>query len=506
MPTERPNLFFFIPDSWRGEACGYAGNTVIKTPHLDALATEGMGFNRAFAQNPVCVPSRCSFMSGWYPHTRGHRTMHHMLSPAEPELLKNLKSAGYHVAWAGKNDMVRVEDEGQHCSERLTAPWPKALSAWLESSRPRGSRHEYTHYHGRVPAEAAGHHDEGLVDAALAFLDRRPPEPFCLVLTLSLPHCPFAVEDPWFSMHTRSNLPPLARRIHKERRPGIEEALRQRMGLDALEPEDLREILGTYYGMVSKCDSLLGRLVAGLKNHGLWDRTASFVFSDHGDYGGDFGLAEKTENTLQDCLVRVPFVARIPGLTPRPVSGALVELVDFPATVYGLLGLKAGHDHFGRSLLPLLRGETTTHREAVFAEGGSLPHEGSWAHNSFHLPEHPYWARCSLETERRDLHGKAVMVRTATHKYIWRLGETHELYDLLTDPLEEHNRLIPAAPGELESRPDDPALIPILQSLRSLMLEWMVRTADVVPRAQDSRFPHEGLPIELQRSDQQQDF
>ncbi len=69
---------------------------------------EAVSFRNAFCQNPVCTPSRCSFMTGWYPHVRGHRTMFHMLHPerGEPVLLKTLKDTGYFVWWGGKNDLT----------------------------------------------------------------------------------------------------------------------------------------------------------------------------------------------------------------------------------------------------------------------------------------------------------------------------------------------------------------------------------------------------------------
>ncbi|MBL8994338.1 MAG: sulfatase-like hydrolase/transferase, partial [Spirochaetia bacterium] len=186
---KRPNIVIFNPDSWRGEAAGYSGNKIIRTPHLDALAAEGTGFTNAFAQSPVCVPSRCSFMTGWYPHVRGHRTMHHMLSPEEPELLKELKNSGYQVWWGGKNDMVRLEDEKNHCHIRFDAPEDHRGEFYSKVRKP-GSKHFYTHYEGKLPYEYAYFRDDGNVDGAVEFLKSKPTEPFCLVLTLSLPHCP----------------------------------------------------------------------------------------------------------------------------------------------------------------------------------------------------------------------------------------------------------------------------------------------------------------------------
>lgn len=483
--VKRPNLVIFNPDSWRGEAAGYAGNRIIRTPHLDALAAEGTGFTRAFAQNPVCVPSRCSFMTGWYPHVRGHRSMHHMLAPDEPELLKELKDAGYHVWWGGKNDMVRLEDEANHCSTRFHPPEDQRGEYYGKVRKP-GSKHFYTHYEGKLPPEYAYFRDDGNAEGAVAFLENAPPEPFCLVLTLSLPHCPFAVEEPYYSMYDRFAMD-IAPRLEEDKRPLTEKLIRERMGLAAYTESDFRELLAVYYGMITKSDFLLGNVISALKKNGHWDDTAVFFFSDHGEYGGDYGMVEKTENTLPDCLMRVPLVARIPGITPtRPIS-ALVELVDFYATVKDLTGIPDRHTHFGKSLLPMMRGETTEHRDAVFAEGGSLPRERDYAYNTVKDREHPYFARCSLEAERRETHSKAVMIRTPEHKYIWRLGETHEFYDLEKDPRETRNRIA------------DPAYETIRQKLRERLLTWFVETGDTVPHLMDLRGTFETLPREFAR-------
>src|SRR5512140_1950578 len=85
---KRPNLLIINPDQWRGDVLGHLGNRAAQTPVLDRLvATDAVSFANTFCQNPVCTPSRCSFMTGWYPHVRGHRTMFHMLQPDEPVLL-----------------------------------------------------------------------------------------------------------------------------------------------------------------------------------------------------------------------------------------------------------------------------------------------------------------------------------------------------------------------------------------------------------------------------------
>ncbi len=95
--SERPNILWFVADQMRWDSMAHAGNPAAVTPNLDALAQEGVSFDSAYCQNPVCVPSRCSFLTGLYPHTLGHRTMHFMMRKEDPNILKTMKEAGYEV-------------------------------------------------------------------------------------------------------------------------------------------------------------------------------------------------------------------------------------------------------------------------------------------------------------------------------------------------------------------------------------------------------------------------
>ena len=111
MSSKRPHIILFNPDQWRGDVLGHMGNPAAVTPNLDAFAqTDAVSFRHAYCQNPVCVPSRCSFMSGWYPHVHGHRTMYYSMHKDDPVLLRTLKKSGYNVWWGGKNDLIAGQD------------------------------------------------------------------------------------------------------------------------------------------------------------------------------------------------------------------------------------------------------------------------------------------------------------------------------------------------------------------------------------------------------------
>jgi arylsulfatase A-like enzyme len=212
----------------------------------------------------------------------------------------------------------------------------------------------------------------------------------------------------------------------------------------------------------------------------MYDDTAIFFFSDHGDFTGDYGLVEKTQNTFEDCLTHVPLLIKPPATVPvRPgIRDALVELIDVSATVEVLTGIPVRHTHFGRSLLPLLTDATVEGRDAVFCEGGrrhqetqAMELESASDQNARGL----YWPRLSLQHREGAEHTKAVMCRTREYKYVRRLYETDELYDLRTDPQEQHNRI------------DDPALAVVREMLKERLLTFYQETSDVVPFKADQR-------------------
>lgn len=490
MADKLPHILIFNPDQWRGDVLGHVGNPAAVTPVLDDFVqTEGVSFANAFCQNPVCTPSRCSFMTGWYPHVRGHRTMFHMLRPDEPMLLRKLKERGYFVWWGGKNDVVPAQNGyDDYCHVKYSPPQPErlltnphGLTDWR--GEPNGDNF-YSFYLGRreIPAgeQVAYDSDWAMVDGAIEQIRNAPPDqPLCLYLPLSYPHPPYAVEDPWYSQIDPALIPERTPTPDDwSNYPSLMQGLYAGQQMQDWSEERLRELRRTYYGMCARVDHQFGLVLDALKEAGLYDDTAVFLFSDHGDYTGDYGLVEKAQNTFQDCLTRVPFVVKPPAGTPvQPrVSDALVELIDFPATVYALTGIAPGYDQFGRSLLPVLAGETDSLRDAVFCEGGRRRGETQAMElESKGTPEALYWPRMRLQMGEGPEHTKAVMCRTATHKYVKRLYEQDELYDLQADPRETRNLI------------DDSAYASLLAGLKQRMLDWYVETCDVVPHDTDQR-------------------
>jgi arylsulfatase A-like enzyme len=492
--SRRPHIVIFNPDQWRADVMGHFGNPAALTPTLDrAVQTDFVSFRNAFCQNPVCTPSRCSFMTGWYPHTRGHRTMHHGLHDHEPELLRTLKENGYHVWWGGKNDLVAGQlDWRLHADELYRAPGP-VDPLWGPNwgnppGRAPGDDLYYSFYVGRQPHTPGHDHyhdwDWANVLGAVERI-RNPPrdKPLCIYLPIVYPHPPYAVEDAWYSAVDRRKLPPRTRAPEDwSAKPSILRGIRQTQNLTGWTEERWDELRATYYGMCGRVDHQFSLILQALRDAGLYDDTAVFLFSDHGDFTGDYDIVEKTQNTFEDCLTRVPFLVKPPAGVPcRPrVSEALVELIDFPATVEALTGIQPRHTHFGRSLLPVLAGETDEHRDAVFCEGGRLleeQHTREAPSVAKMDPQRPslYWPRIQFQVGNGPEHGKAAMVRTRRYKYVRRLYEQDELYDLQADP------------GERCNRSADPALAAVRAELSERLLRWYMETCDDVPFHQDDR-------------------
>jgi arylsulfatase A-like enzyme len=429
-------------------------------------------------------------MTGWYPHVRGHRTMYHMLRKDEPCLLKTLKDEGYFVWWGGKNDLVPGQGGyDAYCSVKYQpkeAIWPMwEMDRSNEWRGKPGSDTYYSFYVGRQDTGGRDHYhdsDWSNVLGAVKLIHNAPADqPLCIYLPLTYPHPPYGVEDPWYSLIDRKRLPArLPTPAGWEGKPSLLKGIHSRQGLQGWSEERWTELRATYYGMCARVDHQFGLIVDALRQTGLYDDTAIFLFSDHGDFTGDYGLVEKTQNTFEDCLTRVPFVIKPPAGVPlQPgVRDALVELIDFPATVEALVGLTPQHTHFGRSLLPVIAGETDTHRDAVFCEGGRLHGERQAMElesSSSQTPEGLYWPRVNLQTSEGPEHTKAAMCRTREYKYVRRLYEQDELYDLRADP------------GEMRNRIGDPSLAPVLAQLKDRLLTHYLETADAVPFDTDQR-------------------
>ena len=199
------------------------------------------------------------------------------------------------------------------------------------------------------------------------------------------------------------------------------------------------------------------------------------MFSDHGNYTGDYAITEKVQNCFEDPISNVPLLikpAKGIAVTPR-ISKAQVELLDLPATLADLAGFKLSYTQFGESLLHAVSGDET-HKDAVFCEGGRV-HGETQAMELGHSPVSTYWPRLSTQYSEGPEHTKAVMCKMGDYKYTMRLYETDELYDMIADPMEINNLAV------------DPAYQKIVQEMKNRVAEFYMATTDFVPMKRDKR-------------------
>ncbi|MGC6176166.1 sulfatase-like hydrolase/transferase [Lacrimispora sp. 38-1] len=482
---KRPNIVIINPDQMRADSMFHLGNPASVTPNLDELAKEGVSFAHAFCQNPVCTPSRCSFMSGWYPHVAGHRTMNHMMHDHEPVLLKRLKDHNYHIWMNQRNDLLPAQNPEYYkpyCDTYFTLDdgrQPDKLPYENWRGEP-GGKNFYSFYRGKLPDNKDI--DQIWTEGAAEFIRNYEGEkPFCLFLPLMLPHPVYQISEPYFSRIDRKKL---KKRILPpqgfEGKSRLQKELSRLQNMKDWKEEEYDELRAVYLGMCSKVDELTGQIIFALKEKGIYDETALFFFSDHGDYTGDYNLVEKVQNSFEDCLTNVPFIVKLPKNMQKRhgVSREMTELIDFYATAEELAGLPAEHTHFGKSLISYIMQQQDVLRDAVFCEGGFRKGEDHCKETGGQIapgPEGLYFPRQSLQASDDMYNGKSVMCRTKDYKYIRRLYEKDEFYDLRNDPDEIRNQI------------DCEEYRTLIAEMKERLLEFYQDTCDVVPFEKDAR-------------------
>jgi choline-sulfatase len=471
------NFILFNPDEMRAESIGCYGHPVAQTPTLDRLSAEGTRFENAYVQHPVCTPSRCSFMTGWYPHVRGHRTLWHLLRPEEPNLLAYLKEAGYDVRWWGKNDLLSADSFEKSVTE---VHRPQHM-AHAEPFYKPGEPGYYT-FLGKAKDPASGPtHDEACVEAAIEYLQSGPKAPFCMYLPLGFPHPIYGASKQWHDIIDPDSIPEL-RPADLPNKPDFFKLIRKYRSLDKIDPAVFRRVNAAYLGQIAEVENQLGQVLEALEQSGHAEDTTVIFFADHGDWAGDYGLVEKWPSALDDCIVRVPLLIRTPGGKDGHVVRECVELFDIMATILELAGIEARHSHFARSLVPQLGGTAGDPDRAAFSEGGYdrfEPHcfEGRDAGDQAGRgPENLYYPKGKQQQDHPESVCRTVMMRTMRHKLIYRAAGVCELYDMEQDPQELDNVY-----GRRE-------YADVQQALEKRLLEWYLGASDVTPFDENSRW------------------
>ena len=434
----QPNILFIVCDDLNTHV-STSDYPYISTPAFDALADNGMTFERAYCQYPVCGPSRASFLSGLYPESTGVTNNTADIRNERPGTLtlpQAFREQGYWTAATGKIFHNSKVDPGETVwDERaffLNDEMPLEKKAKEEFEAEHGSINERKNkqlwkefllgYAPQTMNQTPGWGPSGLTDEqhrdgknarkAQIWIESRAygEKPFFMAVGIHKPHVPFLAPQKYFDMYPKDGLryvkPPsnfwdtVPKTAISKRFEGF--------GFEhSVENDDLRrEYMQAYHACISFIDAQIGSILDSLKANGLWENTIVVLTSDHGYQLGEHFQWGKV--TLFEVCNRVPLIIRAPGISkPGAQSQGLVELVDLFPTLADLCDVEAPDDLQGRSLVPMLIAPETAGKEAVY----------------------------TVVTRGKAL-GKAA--RTERWRYSkWSDGE--ELYDLKNDIDEHHN-------------------------------------------------------------------
>ncbi|MBR5383577.1 MAG: sulfatase-like hydrolase/transferase [Clostridia bacterium] len=420
----KPNILFIMADQFRADALHCNGGPGL-TPNLDALAAEGVLFTNCYTAAPLCVPARISLFTGKYPHTTtAWDNTVYVLDPDADLWSKEIRNQGYDTAVIGKlhlhadrGNMIGMESyvngygfdfvneiSGPHaqCKTRtyMGEEWKaKGLfDAYCEDMAARGK----TPHAKPSPLPLQDYYDTYVGRHGAEWLQNYSGnKPWFCHVSFGGPHEPWDAPEPYASMYKPEDMPPALPDVHEHgERPRGEYDKRYNMPKIHCSPEQAKEIRANYAGSVTLIDEWIGRLIDTIKVRGEWENTVVLFTSDHGELNGDHGFVNK-RNFFRGA-VNIPLIIRTPE-TARSgghVSDALVSLIDVGPTLAEYAGKVLEYTQFGRSLCPLLAGETTVHRTQVLSELSGermiADHEWKAVFNSqgelyllFHLTEDP---------------------------------------------------------------------------------------------------------------------
>ncbi len=410
MTTEtRPNILWYCTDQQRYDTIGALGNPHVHTKAVDALVARGVAFTHAYTQNPICTPSRASFLTGMYPSTvRANGNGIAYMPEDYPLVTKLLADSGYDCGLVGKLHLASAEagvepraEDGYRYFAYSHAPrddWDEG-HAYVDWLKERGQDLKTLQASDdNVPAEY--HQTTWATDACIEFLDQSRNGPWLLSVNPYYPHPPFDPPREYFERFDPDALPgPLFRESDLEIQCKLADS-----GVDfqnypsTPEKMNVNVIQAQYYAMIELIDDQFQRLLDAMEERGELANTLVIFTSDHGESLGDHGLVEKGCRFMEG-MVRVPLVFALPGTVAADRrSDALVELTDIAPTLLEIAGLTVPESMHGISLLPILTDDDPPehHRDyvrseyrAAIADFGddtfaSMICDGRWKLNVYH--------------------------------------------------------------------------------------------------------------------------
>lgn len=425
--AERPNILLIVSED-NGPELGCYGEPYVRTPVLDKLAAEGVRFENAYVPQPGCSQSRAAYLTGLYPHQNGQIGLatwkFRMYREDTPNIVRSLKEAGYRTGIIGKLHI------------NPASAFPFDMKKIPSSNFNRKNLTDYAKFAG------------GFFNAS--------DKPFFLSINYPDAHRPFLKQVDSLPKQplTADNVKPLAY-----------------FGLDT---PQLREQTADYYNCMSRLDALIGKLLDALRRSGKADNTMVVYLGDH---GADLLRGKRT---CYEGGVRVPLIVRWPGRAkPNQVRHELISTLDLMPTLLAVADAERVNSLSGRSLLALLRDESTEWRRYLFTE-----YHLHSAHNFYPQrtvrdaryklilnlmpgqtnPGYQFTLNRFFDDFPTAIESAPDHIQAAYHRM--KTPPEYELYDLQNDPNEFHNLTA------------DAEHTAVLRALKEQLAAWRVRTAD----------------------------
>ena len=395
---KRPNILVFVTDQHRADWLSCAGNSVLETPHIDALAQEGTQFTRAYCNTPLCMPSRSTMWTGLPSSVHSARTNGVDLNNAYPALPELLQEAGYRTISVGKLHLKAWHMSPERGNQNIVEYDPQELPEcetvwnqrkcthlpdnyfglqhthflgghgsycfgeyfqWLEDEHPevakalrekescRPTTGKGDNYYSTVPDEL--YYNQWIKRLTIQELEECPADqPFFLWCSFPDPHFPFGPPKPYQDLYDPKQMPlPIA---WEDSRQKMNELYHQEYydsrneesidgGPCGWTLEQIQETKALAYGMVRSIDDCVGEVMQALEASGRRQDTVVLFLADHGELMGDHGMYCKGPFHYEG-LLRVPMIASWPGVLQQGVkSDALVSLLDLMPTLLDLAGV-----------------------------------------------------------------------------------------------------------------------------------------------------------------------
>lgn len=450
----RPNIVLYFTDQQRADTCGCYGQKLPITPNLDQLAREGVKFEYAFTPQPVCGPCRAIFQTGKWPTQTGCFRNRIMLPSDGKPLGRYMEEAGYETAYIGKWHLASQGEPGKPAViDHARTPVPRELRGgytgfWRVSDVLEFTSHGYDGYvfdENDARIDFTGYRTDCITDMALEFFDQYDgTRPFFMTVSHIEPH------------HQNDH-------GHYEGPAGAKEKYR-----DYEAPEDLRALGGNfreeypdYLGQCAALDENLGRLIARLREKGLYESTVIMYVSDHGSHfltrnrDSHLNGYDDYKRSMHDACLRVPLVIAGGPFTGGVCCTDIVSTAGLPKTILALAGVEVGDEMIGENLLEVARGELPNRRNEAFAQISE-----SRVGRAIRTPDYAY------SVYAPGINGSA---QPDSEVYA-----DDFLYDLRKDPFELHNLAA------------DPGYTGVKQALREKLLAWIFEAEHKTPTILDA--------------------